>query len=96
MTGHFVRPPLIPYHKHWAISIKTGKGATIYLGKTLTSICPVSALLQYLAIQPKGDRPMLVSSSGKPITKRIFISKVRETLARAGVDTSSYKASTRA
>ena len=65
---------------------------TIYLGKTSTSTCPVSATLQYLAIRPKGDGPMFVSSSGKPITtKRIFVSRVRETLARAGVDASSYK-----
>ena len=34
-----------------------GAGTTVYLGRTSTSICPVSAVLQYLAVRPARDGP---------------------------------------
>lgn len=80
-----------------AIRIKMSKtdqfkeGTTIYLGKTSTEICPVTAILHYLSIRPDGQGPLFVSSDLKPITKRLFVSKIREVLAKAGIDASGYK-----
>ena len=80
-----------------AIRIKQSKtdqfkeGTTIYLGKTSTTICPVAALLQYLAIRPSGEGPLFVMEDSKVITKSLFITKIRQVLAKAGMDASTYK-----
>lgn len=80
-----------------AIRIKQSKtdqykeGTTIYLGKTSTEICPVTAILHYLTVRPDGQGPLFVMSDLKPVTKRLFICKIREVLAKAGIDASGYK-----
>ena len=80
-----------------AIRIKRSKmdqfseGTTIYLGKTSGEICPVTALLNYLAVRPKDGGPLFVTSELKLITKHQFVTKIRQVLARAGIDASGYK-----
>jgi hypothetical protein len=67
-----------------AISIKLsktdqfGSGTTIYLGRTSNAICPVSAMLQYLAVRPTGDGPLFVTDRGAPLTKSTFMAKIRD------------------
>jgi hypothetical protein len=68
-----------------------GAGVTIYLGRTSGQICPVAAVLQYLAARPPVDGPLFITEQGAPLTKAIFITRVREALSRAGIDSSSYK-----
>ena len=68
-----------------------GEGTTIYLGKTSSAICPVTAILSYLAIRPEGQGPLFVTADSKPVTKQRFIRKIREVLAKAGIDASGYK-----
>ena len=68
-----------------------GKGTTIHLGKTAASICPVAALLQYLAIRPPGDGHLFITEQGIPLTKALFIQRVKDALGQAGMDTSRYK-----
>jgi hypothetical protein len=69
-----------------------GRGSSIlYLGRTTSGICPVQAVLQYLAVRPPGDGPLFISAEGSPLTKEQFMAKVRDTLSRAGVDSRAYK-----
>jgi hypothetical protein len=68
-----------------------GEGTTIYLGKTSAAICPVSAVLSYLAIRPDTQGPLFVTAEGKPMTKQRFIGRIRDILSRAGVDATGYK-----
>ena len=68
-----------------------GTGVTIYMGKTSGPICPVTAMLQYLAARPAGDGPLFITAQGTPLTKAWFVSKVKEILGQAGIDASHYK-----
>jgi hypothetical protein len=68
-----------------------GTGTTIYLGRTANSICPVSAVLQYLTVRPGADGPLFITLQGRPLTKALFIRKVKEALERVGIDSSHYK-----
>ena len=77
-----------PYQKIQDRPIRGG-GNCIYLGKTSAAICPVTAMLGYLAIRPEGQgRSLFVTNDRKPVTKRQFIQKV---LGDAGIDASGYK-----
>ncbi len=68
-----------------------GTGVTIYLGRTSGPICPVTAILQYLAARPPGNGPLFITDQATPLTKAWFICKVKEALGQAGIDSSSYK-----
>ena len=84
-------PSTIAVTLHYSKTDQFGNGATIYLGRTRNTICPVSAVLQYLAIRPPTEGPLFVLESGAPLTKRVFITRVREALRQAGIDSSNYK-----
>ena len=66
------------------------KGVEIVLGRTDNALCPVTALLAYLAIRGRGPGFLFLFADGRPLTKQRFISKVREALASVGVDPSQY------
>ena len=43
-----------------------GVGCTLYTGRTDSRICPVTALLAYLVIQPPSPGPLFVHVNGSP------------------------------
>ena len=69
-----------------------GKGVCIILGKTDTALCPVVAVLNYLRVRPSGDSesPLLVLQDGRPLTKALFVSKVRRALSLLGINQKEY------
>ena len=68
-----------------------GKGATIYLGKGRSSLCPVAAILQYLAIRPSDNGPLFIDHTGKPLTKPAFVTHIKQVLKAVGKKSNAYK-----
>ena len=52
------------------------QGVKVVIGRTGDDICPVAALLQFLAIRGNHPGPLFVWSDGKPLTKGNFITEV--------------------
>ena len=79
-----------------AISIKMsktdqfGSGITIFLGRTSNELCPVAALLHYLAIRPTQDGPLFILEDGRFLSKDLLVQKLRQALSAGGIDSSSY------
>ena len=48
-------------------------GVDVYLGHTGDPICPVAALLTYMAARGNGTGPLFKFSSGKPLTRDSFV-----------------------
>ena len=67
-----------------------GVGVTINLGRTGDLLCPVSALLAYLARRPPTSGSLFLLESGQPLSKQRLISTVRNTLGLAGVDVGRF------
>lgn len=67
-----------------------GKGVGIYLGKTGLPLCPVVAILNFLAQRPSGPGPLLICQDQTPLTKDRFVSKVRRALTMLGIDQKLY------
>ena len=65
-------------------------GCKLCLGKTSKDVCPISALLPYLAIRGAGYGPLFILASGAYLTRRSFASLLSETLQEAGVDSKGY------
>lgn len=68
-----------------------GQGTAVYLGKTNSEVCPVTALLGYLTIRPPpAVGPLFIHSNGSPLTRPQFVKRVKEALSSAGIDQTSY------
>lgn len=83
-------PTMIKIHLRHSKTDQFGRGVDIYLGKTGDDLCPVSALLAYLAIRGKEPGPLFKMESGRFLTKEQFISQVRSALTVLGFDSATY------
>lgn len=69
-----------------------GQGTWIYVSRTNSTVCPVSALLNYLAVRPHtaNEVQLFVHQDSSPLSRDQFVHKVRTALAAAGIDSSKY------
>ena len=67
-----------------------GKGITLFVGATGSLLCPVAAVLAYLACRPNTPGPLFLLSSGVPLTREAFVSRLKQGLSSAGIDSSGY------
>ena len=67
-----------------------GQGAAVYVGTTGSDLCPVAAILRYVAIRGDGQGPFFRFVDGSPLTKARFVARVRDALTRAGYACQDY------
>ena len=67
-----------------------GTGTYLYMGRTGTSLCPVSALLAYLAVRPSNPGPLFVFYDGTPLSRARLVTELREVLSQIGLEVANY------
>ena len=67
-----------------------GVGAWLHLGATGQRLCPVAALLGYLAVRPPLPGPLFLFRDGTTLSKPRLIGSLRQVLGEVGVDSSRY------
>ena len=77
-------------HLRFSKTDTAGAGADIILGSTGDSLCPVTALGNYLQVRPSGPGPLFVSSGGSPVARATFVAAVRAALLAAGLSAEGY------
>ena len=65
-------------------------GIYIYIGRTGSILCPVTAMFSYLSIRGNSDGMLFQFHDHSPLTKAKFISEFRKVLFQAGIDSSLY------
>ena len=65
-------------------------GVDIFIGRTQCILCPVSAILTYMALRGSAPGPLFKFVDGSPLTRTRFVSKVKDALMAAGIDSSFY------
>ena len=65
-------------------------GVDVFLGRTDDDLCPVSALLAYLAVRGVAPGPLFRFQDGRFLTKQLFIERVRMGLDTLGLSSSDY------
>ena len=63
------------------------KGFHLFLGCTGHHICPVKALLPYLAVRGSTEGPLFITEEGSPLTRRRFSTELSSILHAAGLET---------
>ena len=67
-----------------------GKGITLFAGRTYQRVCPVAAVLSYLAVRPPSKGPLFIHQDGTSLTRVQLVQQVRQALSRKGWDVSHY------
>ncbi len=65
-------------------------GVDIYVGRTYNSLCPVVAMLRYLAVRGFDNGPLFRLEDGTPLSRSGLVERLRGALSRAGVDPTRY------
>jgi len=65
-------------------------GVSVFLGRTNTTLCPVAAVLAYLAVRPSSQGPLFVFQDGSYLTRDKLVVHVRQGLRLMGVDPTCF------
>ena len=66
------------------------KGVNVYVGCMRNALCPISAMLAYLAICGDKEGPLFQLGDSRSLTREHFVQAVRSALMKAGVDCQVY------
>lgn len=66
------------------------RGIHLFIGRTHSDICPVTAMLNYLVGRGKKEGPLFVFPEGAYLTRQRLVEEVRQALGKAGLDSSRY------
>ena len=66
------------------------KGVCLSIGRTGTRLCPVAAMLDFLAARGMSPGPVFRFEDGSFLTRQRFVDLVRDALKKAGVDQRQY------
>ena len=65
-------------------------GADIFIGRTDNDLCPVAAVLAFMALRGPGPGPFFHFRDGKPLTRSGLVTKLKESIQAAGVNCTAY------
>ena len=67
-----------------------GAGMTIHLGATGDKLCPVVAMLGYLAIRPPSPGPLFIFKDGTSLSRQRLVQMLRQALQLAGISDTGF------
>ena len=65
-------------------------GVTIFVGKTESLLCPVGAILAYMALRGPGEGPFFRFQNGLPLSRSRLVSALLKVLTEAGFNPEDY------
>ena len=65
-------------------------GTTIYVGRTGDVLCPVAAVLAYLAVRSPVPGPLFINEDGIPLSRTRLVQELRNALLVTGASLSQY------
>ena len=83
-------PTLVRIHLSRSKTDPFRHGVDIYLGRMSKDLCPVAALLAFMAVRRAGQGPLFVYVDGTPLTRDRLVETVRRILRQAGVSPAGY------
>lgn len=84
------QPSLIQLSLKGSKTDQTRRGISLFVGRTNNELCPVAAMLAYLAIRGFDRGPLFQTEDGQPLTRAKLVCLLRATLAAAGIDPTCY------
>ena len=66
------------------------QGVSVHIGSTGEALCPVTALLRYMAARGGDSEPLFTWADGHFLTRKTFVARVRAALTGAGYPAADY------
>lgn len=66
------------------------EGVDLFVGRTGNKLCPVAAILAFLAVRGQDDTPLFKTKEGTPLSRQALVKMVKDTLTKAGIDCTRY------
>ena len=85
-----IRPKSIRIHLKRSKCDQFRAGVDIHLGRTTSPLCPVTAVLAYMASRQDTPGPFFRDRRGRPLTKATFVQKVRHALSQLGLPAEQF------
>ena len=83
-------PTMVRIHLKHSKTDPFRHGVDIYLGRTGRDLCPVGALLAFMAVRPAVKGPLFVFANGTRLTRDRLVEAVCRALQQAGIPTAGY------
>ena len=83
-------PTIMAVHLRQSKTDQFGAGMTLYLGRTGDKLCPVAAVLAYLAIRPSSAGPLFICADGSTLSRPKLVRYLRQALKEAGIDAAPF------
>ena len=65
-------------------------GVDVFLGSTGAIICPIQAIIQYIAVCSPNPGPLFVTQDGSPLTRAMLVTRLHTALQQAGIPSGQY------
>ena len=66
------------------------QGVEVFLGKTDSAVCPVTAIIQYVGVRPVTPGPLFIRQSGVSLTRSYLVSQLQAALRMRGIDDTHF------
>ena len=83
-------PRMVKFHLKQSKTDQLGKGVDVVVGRTDCALCPVAAILAFIAARGDCQGPLFLTVDGIPLTKPVFIAELRKILAAVGLPQDNY------
>ena len=77
-------PQMLKIHLKTSKTDQLRRGADVYVGRTECPLCPITAVLHYMALRGSTAGSFFIFKDGTLLTKSIFTARVREALRSLG------------
>ena len=83
-------PTMVRVHLKKSKCDQFGRGVDVFMGRTHTPLCPVAAILSFMAIRGDQQGPFFLDAQHQTITKAWFVEQIRTILDLMGLPQNQY------
>ena len=83
-------PSILQVHLKVSKTDPFRKGIDVYIGRTNNDLCPVAAMMAYLAVRGNNPGALFRFKDGRLLSRVRFVECIRAALARSGLDQQKY------
>ena len=83
-------PSILQVHLKVSKTDPFRKGIDVYIGRTNNDLCPVAAMMAYLAVRGNTPGALFRFKDGRLLSRFRFVERIRAALARSGLDHLKY------
>lgn len=89
-TDSLMEPTVLKVRLKMSKTDQMRQGCTLVVGRTGSKLCPVAAVLGFMAASGRRQGPLFQYASGKPLTQAGFVVELKSALERQGVCSEGY------